>query len=102
MDAASGTWTAVGQTMSELTFDTMAAVRHLRDSRLDERQAVAITETVREGITGNAATNTDLAALGSNMVGLETRLTNRIHAVAGAVIAGQVATASVVVGFLSL
>jgi len=47
--------------MAEPAFDTMAAVRRLRDSGLEERQAEAITETVREGITGGVATKADLS-----------------------------------------
>ena len=49
--------------MSEIYFDTMAAVRRLRDTGLDEKQAEAITATVREGITGGVATRADIARL---------------------------------------
>jgi len=49
--------------MTELPFDTMAAVRRLRNTGLDERQAEAITETVRDGITGGVATRADLTRL---------------------------------------
>jgi len=48
--------------MAEPAFDTMAAVRRLRDSGLEERQAEAITETVREGITGGVATKADFSS----------------------------------------
>jgi len=49
--------------MTELPFDTMAAVRRLRNAGLDERQAEAITETVRDGITGGVTTRADLTRL---------------------------------------
>jgi len=91
--------------MTEPPIDTMAAVRRLRDAGLDERQAEAITETVRDGINGGVATRADSTGSESSLRGdvarLETVLTNRIHAVAGAIIAGQIATAGVMIGFLS-
>lgn len=49
--------------MTELPFDTMAAVRRLRDAGLDEGQAEAITATVRDGVTGGVATKADIAKL---------------------------------------
>ncbi len=49
--------------MAEIAFDTMAAVRRLRDTGLEERQAEAITATVRDGITGGVATKADIDAL---------------------------------------
>ncbi len=49
--------------MAEIAFDTMAAVRRLRDTGLEERQAEAITATVRDGITGGVATKADIEAL---------------------------------------
>ena len=49
--------------MTDIFFDTMAAVRRLRETGLDEKQAEAITATVRDGVTGGVATKADLAKL---------------------------------------
>ena len=49
--------------MSEMPFDTMAAVRRLRETGLDEKQAEAITATVRDGVTGGVATKADVEKL---------------------------------------
>jgi len=49
--------------MAELLFDTMAAVRRLRDTGMEERQAEAVTETVRDGLTGGVATKPDMSEL---------------------------------------
>ena len=53
--------------MTEIPFDTMAAVRRLRDSGMSEEQAEAITQTVRDGVTGGVATKADLAELKSEL-----------------------------------
>lgn len=60
--------------MTEIPFDTMAAVRRLRDSGMSEEQAEAITQTVRDGITGGVATKADIAKLDTNIAKLETEL----------------------------
>ncbi len=49
--------------MTEIPFDTMAAVRRLRETGLDEQQAEAIIATVRDGVTGGVATKADVARL---------------------------------------
>ena len=49
--------------MSDIPFDTMAAVRRLRETGLDEKQAEAITATVRDGVTGGVATKADVEKL---------------------------------------
>ena len=49
--------------MTDIFFDTMAAVRRLRETGLDEKQAEAITATVRDGVTGGVATKVDIARL---------------------------------------
>jgi len=49
--------------MTKLPSDAMAAVHRLRENGLDERQAEAITEIVRDGMTGGVATRGDLAGL---------------------------------------
>ena len=48
--------------MNGMPFDTMATVRLLRESGIEERQAVAITTAIRNGVTGAVATGTDIAA----------------------------------------
>jgi len=64
--------------MDETHFDTMVAVRRLRDTGFDASQAEAITATVRDGVTGGVATKSDLlrveTALRADMSGLETAL----------------------------
>ncbi|WP_419737858.1 hypothetical protein [Ruegeria sp.] len=76
--------------MTEITFDTMAAVRRLRDSGISEEQAEAITQTVRDGVTGGVATKADLAELKAEMkidIGkLETEL-KWIKLIGGAILA---------------
>jgi len=68
--------------MAELLFDTMAAVRRLRETGMEERQAEAITATVRDGLTGGVVTKPDMlelrAALKDDVVGLESRLKDDI------------------------
>lgn len=49
--------------MTEIPFDTMTAVRRLRETGIDEKQAEAITATVRDGVTGGVATKADIAKL---------------------------------------
>ena len=44
-------------------FDTMATVRLLRNSGIEERQAEAIAAAIRDGVTGGVATKADLARL---------------------------------------
>ncbi len=53
--------------MVDVPFDTMAAVRRLRDTGLDERQAEAIAATVRDGISGGVATRADITKLENEM-----------------------------------
>jgi len=68
--------------MAELLFDTMAAVRRLRDTGMEERQAEAIASTIRDGLTGGVVTKPDIlelrAALKDDVVGLESRLKGKI------------------------
>lgn len=71
--------------MTEVPFDTMAAMRRLEAKGFNSDQAEAITETVREGVTGGVATKGDLSAL-------ESRLTLRIVVVSAA-LGGIVITA---------
>ncbi len=53
--------------MADIPFDTMAAVRRLRETGLAERQADAITAIVRDGVSGGVATREDLAELQAGM-----------------------------------
>jgi len=53
--------------MVDLPFDTMAAVRNLRDTGLDQKQAEAIAATVQKGISGGVATKADIIRLESDM-----------------------------------
>lgn len=49
--------------MADVPFDTMAALRRLEAKGFSSDQAEAITETVREGVTGGVATKADIAEL---------------------------------------
>ena len=49
--------------MSDVPFDTMATMRRLKSSGIEEPQAEAITSAIRDGITGGVATKADLARL---------------------------------------
>lgn len=49
--------------MADVPFDTMAALRRLEAKGFSSEQAEAITETVREGVTGGVATKADIAEL---------------------------------------
>lgn len=69
--------------MTEIPFDTMAAVRRLRDSGMSEEQAEAITQTVRDGVTGGVATKADLD---TKFAKLETEL-KWIKLIGGAILA---------------
>ncbi len=53
--------------MVEMAFDTMAAVRRLRETGLDAGQAEAITATVCDGVTGGVATKSDLSRVESEL-----------------------------------
>jgi hypothetical protein len=74
------------------TFDTHAAVKALTGAGLGEREAEAITDTVREAVAGGVATKVDLA-------GLEVRMTVRLY---GGLIAVVVANTGLTVALLKL
>ncbi len=65
--------------MAEIPFDTMAAVRRLRETGLDEKQAEAITVTIRDGVTGGVATKVDIAKLEADIAKLETELKTELR-----------------------
>jgi len=50
--------------MEETRFDTMVAIRRLRDAGFDASQAEAIATTIRDGVTGGVATKSDLSRVG--------------------------------------
>lgn len=77
------------RTMPSATFDTHEAVKALSEAGLNERQAEAITATVRDAVTEGVATKADLAAL-------EARLTWRIVTVAVAVAGVAIAVVKLV------
>ena len=60
--------------MTKISFDTMAAVRRLRDSGMSEEQAKAVTQTVREGVTGGVTTKADLIEVRADIVELKIEL----------------------------
>ncbi len=53
--------------MTDVPFDTMAAVRRLEAGGFSSEQAEAITQTVRDGVTGGVATKADIARLESEL-----------------------------------
>lgn len=58
--------------MNTMPFDTHAEIERLRESGLNEKQAKAITQTVRSGVTGGVATKADIAELKGDIGRLET------------------------------
>ena len=76
--------------MNGTTFDTHAAVKALTEAGLGEREAEAITDTVRNALTENVVTKGDLKA---GLAALETRLTIRM---AGFVLTGAGLTVALV------
>ncbi len=46
--------------MAGMPFDTMATVRLLRESGIEERQAEAITNAIKGAVTGGVATKTGI------------------------------------------
>ena len=73
------------QAMPSATFDTHEAVKALSEAGLDERQAEAITATVRDAVTQGAAASADIADVRADLAALEARLTRRIATIAVAV-----------------
>ncbi len=53
--------------MTDVPFDTMAAVRRLEAGGFSSEQAEAVTQTVRDGVTGGVATKADIARLESEL-----------------------------------
>lgn len=72
-------------------FDTAAIVRDLEAADMDRRQAEAIAAACHKAAT--AAQPVTPAQMDAGLAALETRLTNRLYAVAGAIIGAVVASA---------
>ncbi|MDE0694922.1 MAG: hypothetical protein OXH76_03705 [Boseongicola sp.] len=53
-----------------MSFDTMATVRLLRNSGIEERQAEAIANAIRGGVTGGLATGPEIVATKADIAGL--------------------------------
>lgn len=60
--------------MADIPFDTMATVRLLRDSGIEERQAEAITTAIKDGVTGGVATKADIGALKTDIGEIRTEV----------------------------
>jgi len=70
-----------------MTFDTLAAARTLEDAGLTSKQAEAVTTTIRVAIAEGTATKEDITRLEARLAELETRLTWRMFAVVGGLLA---------------
>lgn len=69
--------------MTTIPFDTMEAVQRLRGSGMSEEQAKAVTQTVRDAVTGGVATKADIAGLKGEIGEIKTEL-KWIKAIGGA------------------
>ncbi len=78
--------------MTDVPFDTMAALRRLEAGGFSSEQAEAITMTVREGVTGGVATKADIAELRADIASRELRLVLAVAAMIG--------LATAILGFL--
>ncbi len=61
--------------MTDVPFDTMAAVRRLEAGGFSPVQAEAITQTVRDGVTGGVATKADLADVRADITDVRADIT---------------------------
>ncbi|MYG26988.1 MAG: hypothetical protein F4213_13355 [Boseongicola sp. SB0677_bin_26] len=61
--------------MANTPFNTMATVRLLRASGIEERQAEAITTAIKDGVTGGVATKADIGAIKADIVEIRTDIT---------------------------
>ena len=75
------------ETVTATGFDTLTYARRLKAADVDEAQAEAHAEAVRDAITEGVASKADVADLKTEIANLETRLTRFVLAVA----AGQAA-----------
>ncbi len=60
--------------MTDVPFDTMAALRRLEAGGFSSEQAEAITQTVRDGVTGGVATKADIADVRTDIAELRVEL----------------------------
>ena len=72
-------------------FDTLSYARRLKEAGVDEDQAEAHAEAVRDAITEGAATKADIAAVRTDIACLETRMTVRFYGMAAGIVALTVA-----------
>ncbi|MXX88015.1 MAG: hypothetical protein F4213_18675 [Boseongicola sp. SB0677_bin_26] len=56
--------------MAGVPFDTMATMRLLQESGIEERQAEAITAAIRDGVTGVAETRADMGSVSTHTAGI--------------------------------
>ena len=56
---------------ANVTFDTHKAVKALKSSGFDEKQAEAVVETIDEAVNETVATKSDLALLGAELGGVK-------------------------------
>lgn len=76
--------------MADIPFDTMATVRNLRASGIEERQAEAITTAIKDGVTGGVATKADIGAVKADLARLDSELKTElkwIKLIGGAILA---------------
>ncbi len=85
--------------MTDVPFDTMAALRRLEAKGFSSEQAEAITITVREGVTGGVATKADIAELRAEIAELRAETASRELRLVLAV-AAMIGLATAVLGFL--
>ena len=72
--------------MTDVPFDTMAALRRFEAKGFSSEQAEAITQTVRDGVTGGVATRADIAEVRADISELRTEL-RWMKLIGGAVLA---------------
>ena len=70
-------------------FDTLAYARRLKGAGVDEAQAEAHAEAVRDAITEGVATKADIADVRTDIAHLESRLTVRFYGVLLAAVAAS-------------
>ncbi len=67
--------------MSEIAFDTLTAVRRLKEVQFTDEQAETITRTVRDGITGGVATKADIHEVRGEIAQVRAEVKTEISAV---------------------
>lgn len=72
--------------MATLTFDTHNFITRLKDAGIDEKQAVAITEGLKEIDLNQVASKQDISRLENGLEKLELRMTIKTAVIVAAVI----------------